>query len=42
MRVETDNGGVYEAHIRKADGTEVEVKVDKSFKVTATEDHDRP
>jgi uncharacterized membrane protein YkoI len=37
LRVETDNGGVYEAHIRKADGTEVEVKVDKAFKVTATE-----
>jgi uncharacterized membrane protein YkoI len=39
LRVETDNGGVYEAHIRKADGTEVEVKVDKSFAVTATETH---
>jgi uncharacterized membrane protein YkoI len=42
LRVETDNGGVYEAHIRKADGTEVEVKVDKSFTVTATEEHKRP
>jgi uncharacterized membrane protein YkoI len=42
LRVETDNGGVYEAHIRKADGTEVEVKVDKDFKVTATEDHKGP
>jgi uncharacterized membrane protein YkoI len=42
LRVETDNGGVYEAHIRKADGTEVEVKVDKSFAVTATEEHQRP
>jgi uncharacterized membrane protein YkoI len=42
LRVETDNGGVYEAHIKKADGTEVEVKVDKSFAVTATEDHKRP
>jgi uncharacterized membrane protein YkoI len=42
VRVETDNGGVYEAHIKKADGTEVEVKVDKDFKVTATEDHKRP
>ncbi len=40
VRVETDNGGVYEAHIRKADGTEVEVKVDKSFSVTATETHE--
>jgi hypothetical protein len=34
-RVETDDGGVYEAHITKSDGTHVEVKVDKSFKVTA-------
>ena len=42
LRVETDNGGVYEAHIRKSDGTEVEVKVDKDFNVTATEEHDRP
>jgi hypothetical protein len=42
VRVETDNGGVYEAHIRKADGTEVEVKVDKDFKVTATETHTHP
>jgi uncharacterized membrane protein YkoI len=47
IRVETDSeGSPYEAHVRKADGTEVEVKVDKDFKVTATEDHamkaDRP
>jgi uncharacterized membrane protein YkoI len=35
LRVEIDNGGVYEAHIRKADGTEVEVKVNSSFEVTA-------
>lgn len=43
-RVETnvDSSAPYEAHIRKADGTEVEVKVDKDFKVTATEDHKRP
>jgi hypothetical protein len=34
LRVETDDGGAYEAHIRKADGTEVEVKVDKAFQVT--------
>ena len=38
-RVETDAGdGVYEAHMTKADGTEVTVKLDKNFKVTATED----
>jgi uncharacterized membrane protein YkoI len=42
LRVESDRGGIYEAHIRKADGTEVEVKVDKTFTVTATEDHRRP
>ena len=40
LRVETDNGGVYEAHIRKADGTEVEVKVNKAFAVTAVEEFD--
>jgi uncharacterized membrane protein YkoI len=37
-RVETDAGdGVYEAHMTKADGTEVSVKLDKNFKVTAVE-----
>jgi uncharacterized membrane protein YkoI len=39
LRVESDNGGVYEAHVRKADGTEVEVKVGKDFKVTAVDEH---
>jgi uncharacterized membrane protein YkoI len=36
-RVETDadHGSPYEAHMRKADGTELEVLVDKSFAVTA-------
>jgi hypothetical protein len=36
-RVETDadHGSPYEAHLRKADGTELEVLVDKSFAVTA-------
>jgi hypothetical protein len=39
IRVETDSAGSpYEAHVRKSDGTEVTVKVDASFKVTATED----
>jgi uncharacterized membrane protein YkoI len=38
LRVETDNGGVYEAHVRKSDGTEVEVKLDKAFAVTAVEE----
>jgi hypothetical protein len=37
-RVETDAGdGVYEAHMTKADGTLVTVKLDKNFKVTAVE-----
>ena len=37
-RVETDaEGSPYEAHMVKADGTHVTVKVDKSFKVTAVE-----
>jgi len=35
LRVETDRGGVYEAHIRRADGTEVEVRVDARYAVTA-------
>ena len=36
-RVETDvdHGSPYEAHVRKSDGTEVEVLVDSSFNVTA-------
>ena len=36
-RVETDvdHGSPYEAHVRKADGTEVEVLVNEDFKVTA-------
>jgi flagellar hook-length control protein FliK len=39
IRVETDSdGSPYEAHVTKADGTEVVVKVDASFTVTATED----
>jgi hypothetical protein len=42
LRVETDRGGVYEAHVRKADGTEVEVKVNRAFEVTAVEEHRRP
>jgi uncharacterized membrane protein YkoI len=36
-RVETDvdHGSPYEAHIRKNDGTELEVLVNKDFQVTA-------
>jgi hypothetical protein len=36
-RVETDvdHGSPYEAHVRKADGTELEVLVNKSYEVTA-------
>src|SRR5262249_18474188 len=38
IRVETDSAGSpYEAHLKKSDGTYVTVKVDASFKVTATE-----
>jgi uncharacterized membrane protein YkoI len=37
LRVEADGdgGSAYEAHVRKADGSEVEVLVDKDFKATA-------
>jgi hypothetical protein len=39
VRVETDSdGSPYEAHVTKADGTEVVVKVDASFAVTGIED----
>jgi hypothetical protein len=36
-RVETDSdhGSPYEAHVRKSDGTELEVLVNKAFQVTA-------
>ena len=38
-RVETDaEGAAYEAHLTKADGSQVTVKLDASFKVTSTED----
>jgi hypothetical protein len=37
LRVETDEGGVYEAHVRKADGTEAEVHVDKDYNVTSVD-----
>jgi hypothetical protein len=37
VRVETDSDGVYEAHITKADGTEVAIEVNKSFAVTGVE-----
>ena len=39
LRVETDADGTYEAHVRKADGTEVEVKMDKDFTITSVEEH---
>jgi hypothetical protein len=39
VRVETDSGdAAYEAHMTRADGTQVTVKFDKSFKVTGVED----
>jgi hypothetical protein len=38
IRVETDSdGAAYEAHLQKSDGSFVTIKLDKSFKVTATE-----
>jgi len=41
-RVENDaEGAVYEAHMVKADGSHVTVKLDASFKVTSTEDGHR-
>jgi len=41
-RVENDaEGSPYEAHMTRADGTRVTVKVDASFKVTSTEEGPR-
>lgn len=38
LRVENDaEGATYEAHMTKADGSQVTVKLDASFKVTGTE-----
>lgn len=38
IRVETDSSGAaYEAHLTKADGTQVTVKLNSAFKVTGTE-----
>ena len=38
LRVETDaQGSPYEAHLRKSDGSEVTVKVNKQFEATAVE-----
>ena len=38
IRVETDSDGdAYEAHMQKADGSFVTVRLDKDFKVTGTE-----
>lgn len=39
-RAETDNGGVYEAHITTTDGDRLTVLVGKDFTVTGTEQHD--
>jgi uncharacterized membrane protein YkoI len=43
-RVETDvdHGSPYEAHVRKSDGTELEVLVNKSFEVTAVNTMQHP
>jgi hypothetical protein len=43
-RVETDvdHGSPYEAHVRKADGTELEVLVDSNFNVTAVNTMQHP
>jgi hypothetical protein len=43
-RVETDvdHGSPYEAHVRKSDGTELEVLVNKDFAVTAVNEMKHP
>jgi hypothetical protein len=39
IRVEISRNGAYEAHVRKSDGTEVVVLLDKTFKVTSIDAH---
>ncbi|MEA2230870.1 MAG: hypothetical protein QOD83_686 [Solirubrobacteraceae bacterium] len=41
LRVESDadHGSPYEAHVRKSDGSEVELLVNKDFEVTAVNEH---
>jgi len=43
-RVETDadHGSPYEAHVRRSDGTELEVLVNESFSVTAVNEMQHP
>jgi hypothetical protein len=43
-RVETDadHGSPYDAHVRRADGTELEVLVNKDFEVTAVNEMQHP
>jgi hypothetical protein len=38
VETDTDHGSPYEAHVRKSDGTEVEVLVNKQFEATAVND----
>jgi hypothetical protein len=38
VETDTDHGSPYEAHVRKSDGSEVEVLVNKQFQVTAVND----
>ena len=35
LETDADQGAAYEAHVRKSDGTQLTVLVDKSFKVVA-------
>jgi uncharacterized membrane protein YkoI len=39
LMVEGEDDGTYEAHVRKADGTMVEVTMDSNFAVTSVEEH---
>jgi hypothetical protein len=41
LRLETDFGGVYEAHLTTAAGEQITVEVDGDFSVTGTEAHGR-
>jgi len=42
VKTDADHGSPYEAHVRKSDGTELEVLVNKSFEVTAVNEMQHP
>jgi hypothetical protein len=42
VETDADHGSPYEAHVRRSDGTELEVLVNKDFEVTAVNEMQHP